>query len=560
MKWLKRCFGWIVLGCALLAALGAYINDLRIGHGTVELRLKWQEKDYPVARVANRKVELIIAGKQQTWLPGKVLKLRPGSTELELRVAHFKPCTTRAHVSKNAQTFAEFHLEAEPGTITIQNLKRNAVVNGELCGPTWVLKDAEVGRIYAIEAAAPGYHTNRVNLHIENPGEEVVTNLAWMPLMALVRVGVDAPLGDMNIALDGTSVDLLRGGSVEVGSHTLSVSNSQYYPYAQPIIVVYGVSNSFQVHLTPKPARLKIQVSPAIAYELQDDAGGVIAMQQGVAEVTPGSKSLRVVSKGFASSRRDFVMAPNGNYSWQVQLEPEGLQDFKKNMALFDSLTSGTNRALLERSGGGSWARIRDMKFDGEYYPHGAQQYAQACDELTVILDSATALEKWRDEFRLLSSDNSNADHLDKFGGIDWQHIRGITPDADNVVKAAQQFKESCDRLQEIIKTLPERGRLWTNEIRQANAIDYWNLMNDLARAKAELAIYEDTFGPNSDFDRWFGGAAGKIQTWTDSIEAKERYSLQRSKDNNRSAKTVITPPTYEQHYIITKPGVNYKY
>ena len=533
-KWVKRCLGWLILSGVALGALYAYYVHKTIGYGTLELQLTWNDKAYPLDRLAGGNPDLRVRGEPQAWASGPVLTLRPGPATLELRARHFQPCSIKTTVVKNTKVVAELRLQAEPHTISIQGLKTNAVVNGERCERTWVLRNAEVGRSYPVEATVPGFHTNSVNLRIENPGEDLVTNLVWIPLTAYVSLSVMPPANDLSVSIDGASQAPFASRLLEVGVHSLTVSHSDYYPYSQQVEVVFGVTNHCLVNLKPKPATLSIQVTPSVPYQVTDGAGGAILVQEGTAEVPPGTNRLILTARGFVPQQQDFAMAPNKKYSWQVELVRAGLQIFQKNKAQFDTLCSGANLALLEKCGGSSWSKIRETKFDGEDLAQGAAQYAKACEELTTLLTNLQAVEKSRAEFHWLSTNGNSAGLLAKLGGADWSRIRDTRFDTEDVAHTVQQYKEACAGINEIMKTMPERGRLWTNEIRSSNAIEYWTLLNNLAKANSELMYYTNHFGAGTDFERWFGSSSGKIKTWQDDIYHKQRYQTDKLEKENK--------------------------
>jgi hypothetical protein len=343
--------------------------------------------------------------------------------------------------------------------------------------------------------------------------------------MGFVRVSVSPSVGDAAVSVDGTALDPLAGGFVEVGVRTLSVSNGDYYPYSQRVEVSYRATNHCQVVLKPKPALLMVQVNPAVQYQIRDGSGGTLALQAGTAECPAGSNSLTVMARGYISQRRDLVMEPNRKYSWQVELEREGLQVFKRNQADFAALSSGANLAVLEKSGGRSWERIRDTKFDEEDLVRGSQQYARASEELTLLLQNIKMVDVYRGRLQVLTNNSVFAPLFERFGGSEWQRIREMAFDSENVARSAQQYKDACETLTEVVRTMPDRGQVWTNEVRVADSIDWWIFMGEYAKASTNVAEYEKQFGPGTDFDRWFGGGARKVRAWQDSIKVKQQFA-----------------------------------
>ena len=525
VKWVNRCLGWILIGCVMLAALSGYILHKKKGYGTMEVRVTWREKTFPLGEVAGSNCELLVGGRRVAWTAGKGVRLRPGPAVAELRVKGFRPCSASVRISKNATTVTEFRLEAELRTITVQDLKSNAVVNGKSCGGVWVLQNAEVGRSYPVEIAAPGYHTNLLSLQVENPGVDLVTNLVWRPLMGFVQVSVTPSVAEAAISVDGTALDPLAGGLVEAGVRTLSVSNADYYPCTQRIEVLHGATTRCQIALKPKPGLLTVQVTPEVQYEVRDGLGGPIALQAGTAELPVGTNSLAIGARGYTAQRRDFVVSPNRKYSWQVELERDGLQAFKRNQADFAALSSGANLAVLEKNGGRSWERVRDTKFDEEDLVRGSQQYAKASEELTLLLQNIRMVDVYRGRLQVLTNNSVFAPLLERFGGSEWQRIREMAFDTENVARSAQQYKDACDTLTEVVRAFPDRGQVWTNEVRVANSIDYWILMGEYAKASTNVAEYEKQFGPGTDFGRWFGGGGRKVRAWQESIKVKQQFA-----------------------------------
>jgi hypothetical protein len=526
-KWVKRCLGWIVLGGIVLSALGSYLVSLKTGYGTVQIRLTWNDKPYVTDRTVP--MELRIGGKREVWEPGKVLSIRPGLKVMDLQVKGFRTCSTAANIVKDSESLAEFRLEAELRTITIENLKSNSIVNGEPCGKIWVLKSAEVGKIYHVEALTPGYHPASLNIKLETPGEDLITNVVWRPLMAFVKLTMSPALKETSATFDSTLFDAIAGGWVEVGTHTLNVSNANCYPYSQIVEVVNEVTNTFSVALLQKPGQLAVEVTePGARWELHESAGGLIAVQGGVAELPVGSNDLTISAEGYTPQRRLFMVEPNRKYSWQVELEREGAVAFKRAKTDFEDLMDkASGMVLLEKNAGREWKRIQDTKFDNDDLVRGANQYTRASLELTAAMENAEALEKYRTEYYKISADGIGTPDIIKYGGIDWDKIHKLNFDADTVAQQAQQYEIAYNGIKQILESLPARGEGWTNQARSSVNIDYWILLRDFPKAKSELAIYTERFGPGTDFDRWYGGVAGKIQNWRDTIDLKERYAPQ---------------------------------
>lgn len=524
-KWVYRCLGWVVMGCVALAAVSGYVLHKKKGYGTMELRVTWQGKGVPVDQLAGGDCELVVRGKRVAWTGSRGVRLRPGPVAAELKLKGFRPCPVSVDITKDMTAVAEFRLEAEPRTITVANVRSNGVVNGKPSSGSWVLQGAEVGRSYAVEVAAPGYHTNLLSLVIERPGEDLVTNVAWRPLMGFVRASVLPPVADTAVSVDGAALDPFAGGAVEVGVRTLSVSNGDYYPYSQRVEVSYGTTNACQVLLKPRPAQLVLQVTPSVQYQVRDGSGGTVALQGGATELPAGTNSLTVTAKGYVAQRREFVMEPNRKYAWQVELEREGVQAFKRSQADFLALSGGANLAVLEKGGGRAWERIRDTKFDEEDLVRGAQQYTKASEELNLLIENIKAVEEFSGRLQGMTNNSENAGLLERYGGSDWQKIRGTAFDSANVARCAQQYKDACESLAEVLRTMPDRGQVWTNEQRVANSVDYWIVMGEYAKASVNVAEYETRFGPGTDFDRWFGGGGRKVRAWQESIRVKEQYA-----------------------------------
>ncbi len=455
VKWVNRCLGWILLGCVALAALCGYILHKKKGYGTIEVRVSWMGKAYPVDRRAANACELRVGGERWAWDPSRGVRLRPGPTLAELRVKDFRPCSAAVNVVKDVAAIAEFRLEAEPRTITIQNLKSNAVVNGEPCGVTWVLGNAEVGRRYAIAATAPGFHTNLLSLQIKNPGEDLITNLVWRPLAGFVSVKVTPVLPDTVAAVDGVPLGKDGGEPLGVGIHSLSVSNGDYYPRTLRVEVKNGCTSNYEIVLQPRPASLHVKVTPAaVPYQLHDGSGKLLALEGIVAKLPPGTNSVSITARGYILQHQDYVMAPNRSYSWTVQLRRQGEAVFAE----------------------------------------------------------------WKRRFELLKLDGENGTRLGKHGGADWEKIRWFSFDSSDLVHGAEQYKEAYESLAELLKTMPERIRVQNNEVRSSNTIDYWIVMGEFTKASWKLEEYRKEFGVGSDFERWFGATAGKVKTWEDRV------------------------------------------
>lgn len=393
-KWISRCLGWIVLGCLAMGVMGGYFMDKKIGYGGLEIRLLWRDMIYSLDQQGIASAELEIRGKRQTLEPRTIIRLRPGSASLQLKLRNFHPCSVATNIVKNVKTIVEFRLEAEPRTISILNLVSNAAINGEPCGSTWVLTNAEVGRNYRIEATVPGYHTNVLSLKIENPGDDLVTNLVWRPLIGFVSIRVTPSADGTIVAIDGAPTDLVTGGAVAVGIHSLSASNSDYYPLTQHIEVAYGLTNYCEIVLRPKPASLTVEVAPAVPYRVQDSAGHLVDLNNGMAELPPGTNNLTILAKGYKSQRQEFLMQPNKRYPWKVQLEQEGLQDFNDAKERFETLKTSADLVLLRKYGDGDWEKLDKITPDTEDLFRGARQYNQASTNLTALLEQCKIREE----------------------------------------------------------------------------------------------------------------------------------------------------------------------
>lgn len=549
LKWANRCLGWILMGCVALTVLSGYILHKKTGYGTMDLRLIWRDKVLSVDQMAGGDCELVVRGKRVAWTAGKGVRLRPGPAAVELRVRGFRVCSISVSITKDTPTIAEFRLEAEPRTITVNNVKSNGVVNGKPSGRTWVLQGAEVGRSYAVEVSAPGFHTNRLSLQVEKPGEDLVTNLVWQPLMGFVRVSVPPSVGDAVVSVDGTALDPIVGGLVEVGPHTLSVSSGDYYPYNQRVEVSYGVTSRCQVVLRPKPAQLTIQVIPAVQYQLRDGIGETLALQAGTVELPAGTNSLTLSARGYIAQRRDFILEPNHKYSWPVELEREGLQVYKTAEADFKALTNA-NGVLLEKRGGRDWEQIQKATFDTEDLLQCAKQYEEACKKLRSVVEDAKLLDVWQQRFKLVADDINNRVVLEQFGGSDWQQIRLLGFGSEELAEKARQYETAYSTLTNLLlrcyklrdqkratneawaekqaQLASEREALWNRAesmrksinqvwiVRSGNALA-WKL--DLDSATRLVDEFEKAFGPGSQYGEWFGSVQGEVMSWRRRIE-----------------------------------------
>jgi hypothetical protein len=89
-----------------------------------------------------------------------------------------------------------------------------------------------------------------------------------------------------SVAIDGTPLETATGRIVAVGTFSLTVSNSDYYPWSQRLEVAYDLTNHCEVVLKPKPALLSVEVTPAVRYQLHDGSGRLIALEEvGTAKV-----------------------------------------------------------------------------------------------------------------------------------------------------------------------------------------------------------------------------------------------------------------------------------
>jgi hypothetical protein len=361
-KWISRCLGWIVLGCLAMGVIWVYFMDKKIGYGGLEMRLIWKDMTYSLDQQGLASAELEIQGKHKAWETGKSIRLRPGPIHLQLKLKHFYPCSVATNIVKNVRTIVELRLDAEPRSITIGNLISNTTINGQPQTGMWVLTNAEVGRVYRIEAVAPGYYTNLLALMIENPGQDLVTNLVWRPLMGFVSARVTPCPDGTIVTIDGNLLEPVTGGAVVVGMHLLCVSNTDYIPWNQRIKVAHGLTNHCEIVLRPRPASLAVEVAPAVQYQIQDSAGRLVQLNNGMAELPPGTNILIISAKYYNSQHQEFVTEPNKRYTWKVQLEQAPYDPSKSKES---PVTDPTTDPLSPPSIGDSQAAKRNHDSDG---------------------------------------------------------------------------------------------------------------------------------------------------------------------------------------------------
>ena len=530
VKWVYRCLGWILIGCVAVAALSGYILHKRKGYGTMELRVTWRDKALPVDQMAGGDCELVVRGKRVAWTAGKGVRLRPGSAVAELRVRGFRACSASVGVTKDTATVAEFRLEAEPRTITVNNVKSNGVVNGKPSGGTWVLQGAEVGRSYAVEVAAPGFHTNLLSLQIEKPGEDLVTNLVWEPLVGFVSVRVTPGLPGTAAAIDGVPLSQEGSEPLRVGMHSLTVSNGDYYPRAIRVEVKNGCTTNCEIILDPRPALLSVEVTPEVSYQLRDESGKVLTLESGIATLAPGSNILYISASNYATQQRQFLMEANRSYSWPVTLEKEGVERFRSAQAEFQTLIFlGANGSVLDRYGGPEWERIRNTSWDTNSLARGAQQYRQAIAELGPILEKCRTSDKLQrallEEFERQRAEfvkrlDSAAQYPVLNNCQDWLGAKTAEFDSIDPAKGARQYKEACDHLDAIMKTIPQRQALLDSAVgmqKKIGELARWRTgddagwARDLNSAEELLGEYWKQFGEGTQYEKWFGGVANWV-------------------------------------------------
>ena len=552
VKWVVRCLGWISVGCVAVGALSGYILHKKKGYGTMDLRVTWRDRAWSIDQMADGDRELVVRGQRVAWTAGKAVRLRPGAAVAELKVRGFHACSASVGILKDTTTVAAFHLEAEPRTITVNNVKTNSLVNGKPCGGTWVFKAAEIGRSYVVEVAAPGFHTNLLSLLIERPGEDLVTNLLWRPLMGYVRVTVSPSVGDAAVAVDGTALDALVGGFVEVGTRMLSVSNGDYYPYSQRVEVLHGATNHCLVVLKPRPSSLKIEVNSGLQYEVSDGSGKVVSFHGETAELPPGAKSLTINARGYVAQRRDFAMEANGKYSWKVKLEKKGSAEFAMAESRFRSQTN-SNWTLLQEKGGREWQRIRETMFDGGDIEEGARQYGEACTNLATVVEGIKVLDRWKQRFQSVANNLNDRAALEEFGGADWQQLRLKTFDSEDPVRGAQEYTEAystlaalvvrCYELKDNKRAADEDAARRTSAIAtdqrallERAEILRWRInrlfagrtgsetawAEALRTASKLVSQYEQDFGEGTQYKQWFGNVDKEVRTWRRRIELSQ--------------------------------------
>ena len=459
LKWTKRCLGWIVLGGIALALLLASWADRRTGYGTFLLRLTWNDAPFLPSPQAQAGAGLRVRDRAYPMSFDRPLRLRPGSASVMVKLNDFFDFTGTAMIQKNRATAFDAALRAKPGKIVLRNAIPGATIDGTPCGTNWVLTNAEIGRLYTVEATAPGHETNRLSLRIDRPGADVVSDLNLRPLLGGLALRL-VPLDGTQLALDGVPRAPSDKSLLHVGSYFITAINPDYYPFALTVEVTAFRTNTVEVLLRPRPAAVAVEATPAVDFQAQDATGKELPVNRGVIQAPPGQTILTLSAKGYAPVRRELLLEPNQSYSWKARFEREGAAQFQKT----------------------------------------------------------------KEKFQLLTTDPEVAPQLAKLGGLAWKTIRAVEIDTDDLTHGARQYAESCAAVTAIVQAFPDRGRAWTNEVRAANAIDYWLALGELAKATDELTQYTAQFGPKSEFDTWFGGQAGRIQNWQDKIANAKRY------------------------------------
>jgi len=455
-KWLRRCLGWIAIALVLLAWVAWAVVDRAEGYGRLAVALSWNGQAYlpPDAAAAT----LLVRGERHPLAPGQPLTLRPGPAAAELDLAGFLPARSTALVMKNQSVKLDFALQAAPRRITLRNRLPGATLDGQPIGDTWTTQ-AEVGRVYSFVATAPGCETNRLELRINRPGQDLVADLALAPLLGGLKIQ-PAPAEGTEVFVDGKQVDDLASLAVKAGSHLVTASNADFFPFSATVEVYHHTTNTLPVPLRPRPATITLNLTPPVPCEVTDAKGAILPLEGAELHSPPGAVRLKLHARGFAPIEQKFRLEANHPYVWTATLEREGAAEFKRA--------------------------------SGQY------------QRLATSPEFATA--------------------LGKLGGSDWAKLRRTDFDAEDLIRGAKQYTDACATLAAIQATLPERGRAWTNEVRVANAIDFWLVTGELDKAAAEIDRYASRFGGQSDFAQWFGPPAGKIQGWRDALETKRLY------------------------------------
>jgi len=532
LKWISRCLGWIVLGCAALAALCGYALQKKIGYGGLEIRLTWRGKAYSLDQQRLASAEMQLGDRRVVWNAGMVMRLRPGPVTLQLAIPNFRRCSVATNVVKDVKTVAEFRLEAEPRRISVQNVISNAAINGQSCRGVWVITNAEVGRPYRVEATVPGYHTNLLTLQIGNPGEDLVTNLVWRPLIGFVSVKVTPVLSDTAVTIDGVRLGQDGVMSLGVGIHSLGVSNRDYYPWSQHVEVAHAVTNHCQFVLKPRPASLSVQVTPKVPYQLHDGSGKLLALEGGKIRLPPGTNILSITASGYDPTNREFELEPNREERpWRVSLQKPGLNRFQTIQREFEAL-SRANHALLDYYGGAEWAGIRDRRYDTNNLVLGAEQYGQAMAELGLLIPKCKSKDKERTvllaqktEFgkRVLDAAKQYP-ALEKC--LDFEELKKAEFNSSDPAKSEEQCKQARDRLEEIIKTASQRQALLDNENQMYDKIV---ALKDLKSATRLVDNHQKQFGEGTQYAKWFGGVDSRVGDWIRTLQTEALRNSEQS-------------------------------
>ncbi len=394
MKWFVNSSGWLLLGSMVLAGMGGFGLHKYKGYGLVEIRPIWLEKPYDVPIAAASSAVLRVQGKPSVFTPGKAIQLRPGPISIELKLEKFCLAATNVEVVKSLRNFADIRLVAEACRIEISNIPTNGSVNGEPASGKYLLEQAVVGKVYNFEVTAPGQETNALSVSIVTPGQDFVTNISWRPLLAEFCVNVDPKLPNTVISIDGGPTRPVSQMRLPAGQHTIQLQNQDYMSYQRMVEIQQGLTNRYDIQLEPLPALLSLSVLPEEGFELHDELGELVEVNNSKGHLIPGKHELTLSAPHHISQSKAFLMKANQEYKWVVHLQKEGDEHYRELRTRYETMTNETDSVLLERFGGLGWQRLRERTFNSDDLKVGAQQYEAAIKEFSALVEKCKVLQE----------------------------------------------------------------------------------------------------------------------------------------------------------------------
>jgi len=454
-KWLIRCAGWIIIAAFAAAITIGFAIHKHKGYGTLEVYPLLLGQPYAVPQSISASAEFRINGKSYEFKLGKPICLRPGQALVEFKLRGCYLVVTNVTVVKDSLKRCSVQLLTEPCQIQVLNLPVGALINGTTVAGAYIISNAEFGKTYNLELSVPGYKNEFLAYKIGAPGENVI------------------------------------------------ISN----------LIVNPIVGYLSVDIKPSLPDTELFID-----RQKQEVGVPISLLAGAHRLTISNYAYIVYSK-------DFVITNESANSLTVDLQPKPAILALKVFPEVPFNLYGEDNMLIYRKNGVAKVEVGHhvLTIISEGYVPLSRKFDFEPNleyEWNVQLDQIGLREFTSAKERFIALKNSlDVGILNRFGGKDWKMLTQVETQTNNLLSSAKNYNAAYSNLVSLVETLPDRGYVWTNEVRAANDIDFYILVEKHVEASQRLALYKKKFGAGSDFDRWFGISSQKLKLWQESIQ-----------------------------------------